>query len=275
MATEFWAKEFDGGGQPSAAAIVAGMKGKEPVNFDTAARDLVREGHDVVVYEYDDLFAHGDPNELPALIEAISIDFELRTADHARKRYAGYSLGAGIAYNLQKRTAAETDTGLIVSGGTQAAENLFENPVFKMLGLPQRFRKNGYDRPDVEALWSDMQRPPITPFVVAFGAVRLKTPSCELFSTTNLNALHKSFICINEKYCFPLPIFPPSPNLKGVTIFANAPPLLPRTIPNLKIAHLTPNSFALEASSSQSLQTFAKKSVPNSYSSSVCFLLLE
>ena len=171
MATEFWAKEFDGGGQPSAAAIVAGMKGKEPVNFDTAARDLVREGHDVVVYEYDDLFAHGDPNELPALIEAISIDFELRTADHARKRYAGYSLGAGIAYNLQKRTAAETDTGLIVSGGTQAAENLFENPVFKMLGLPQRFRKNGYDRPDVEALWSDMQRPPITPFVVAFGGL--------------------------------------------------------------------------------------------------------
>lgn len=171
MSVEFSSLEYGEGGVQTAAAIVAGMPGESPVNFERAALELNRLGHDVVIYSYGDLFADGDPYELPLLISEISGHFESQMADYKHRRFLGVSLGAGIAYNLQKRTEGDAEVALLAAGGTNAAENLFRNPIFKAFGIPRRFKQHGYEEEDVRDIWSEIQEPPKDPLVIAFGGL--------------------------------------------------------------------------------------------------------
>ena len=65
---------------------------------------------------------------------------------------------------------------------------------------------------------------------------------------------------IQDHHCFPLPNFPPTPNLNRGSIFPSAPPVESKTSPVLIFTTLV--FVARSAAASHCLQTAAKKSSP-------------
>lgn len=173
----FHALEYGDGTNTKSVAIVAGFGGKA-VHFEQTAKDLASTGHDVVVYDYDNsILLEGDGKLLPQLIEELSKDFINRTSSHTFRRYAGASLGGGIAWNMQKGPE-NVIPGLYAAVGADAAMLVMKNRLFRSVikfahkvDILKAFENNDYTLPDLQEEWATIQTPPTTPFTVAYGGL--------------------------------------------------------------------------------------------------------
>jgi len=173
----FKSLEYGDGEAINAVALVAGFDGKI-AHFEQASVDLTAAGHDVVTYEYDNcVFLDGDGELLPNLIADLSEDFLKRTASYDTHGFAGTSLGAGIAWNMQKDTDDAT-RGLYAAVGTDVAKLVIQSKLFRSVvrtvhkvDTRKAFERRGYTLQDLQEAWSTIQTPPLTPFAVAYGSL--------------------------------------------------------------------------------------------------------
>ena len=98
--------------------------------------------------------------------------------------------------------------------------------------------------------------------VAGFGDVRLTAPSTSL-SSANRYAATVSGSDTQLHHCRPLPIRPPSPSLKGVSMRSSAPPSDERTIPWRKLTTRIPASRAGSVAASHARPTSARNPSPS------------
>ncbi len=104
-------------------------------------------------------------------------------------------------------------------------------------------------------------------FLTGLGAQKFSGPLTCGCSHTNRIAAIRSVRCIQGNHWLPLPMGPPTKDLKAGIILARAPPPFPRITPNRISATRIPLAVAFRASASQSTETDAKKSLPGFSSS--------
>jgi hypothetical protein len=136
------------------ACLVCGLSGK--INqYRKAVKALNQAGYSVVVYEYDlDIFAAGDPSLLPALIQQITDDFAKHSASHKEVLATGVSLGAYIAFNVQRRNA-KIKRGLYGTAGISVAHAIFTARVFR--SFRRKFEAHGYTERSLRTAWQDIE----------------------------------------------------------------------------------------------------------------------
>lgn len=174
-AVEFRAREYGDGESQVMASVVAGFDGKID-QFEPAINALLASGHDVVAYEYDnDILTAGHAELLPNTIAAIGRDFAYRATDHQIHRHTGASMGGGLAWNLQKRSS-EVLPGLYAAAGTDVAALVMRNLPFRAVvrychkvDVRREFLRHGMDEADLRSAWSEIHRPPTSPFAVVWG----------------------------------------------------------------------------------------------------------
>lgn len=163
----------------SIVALVAGFasssgSGKD---LDQAAIDLAANGNTVIRYTHPiDILGSGDPYLLNTLIEEISEDFHERSIGFQAVRYCGVSLGGAIAAQMQRHDDNPERGYYAATGGNLA--DIATSPWFNFLveqnqhvKIAQEFKKHGYDRDGLAAVWSELQTAPETPFTVALGGI--------------------------------------------------------------------------------------------------------
>jgi len=174
-AVEFRAREYGEGHNQIMASVVAGFDGKIE-QFEPAIQALMDSGHDVVAYEYDnDLLTAGRAELLPDTIAAIGQDFARRAAEYKVHRHVGASLGAGLAWNLQKQSA-EVMPGLYAAASISVATLVMRNAPFRAVvryfhkvDVRKEFLRHGTDEVDLRVAWSEIHQPPASPFAVVWG----------------------------------------------------------------------------------------------------------
>lgn len=173
----FRAVEYGNGDSQEVVALVTGFTGKT-AQLEKAALDLVASGRDAILYTYDPrILLAGDAELLPQFIDTVSDHFTSQTTDHARRRYAGASLGGAIAVGMQKKDLAP-ERGLLAATGIDAAELVMRNQFFRAIVLAthhidirRTYEKNGYTLTDLRERWQEVQVPPVTPFTIAIGGL--------------------------------------------------------------------------------------------------------
>lgn len=176
--------EYGGGNSDEVVALVAGFAYKNS-NLETAGSDLeiagralAARGWDAVVYEYHPcVLTAGDGDLLPELINTLSDDFLARTDGHAKRRFAGVSLGGGIAVNMQKKYD-NPERGLFAATGVDAAELVMKNRLFQAMvraihhiDIVRAYQENGYTLASLRDKWRTVQEPPKTPITMALGGL--------------------------------------------------------------------------------------------------------
>ena len=136
------------------ACLVCGFSGH--INqYEKAITSLIDDGYDVIAYEYDDaVFAAGDADILPQLIKGIAEDFEQRAKPYKERLATGVSLGAYIAFNVQ-RLLPGLDRGIYGTAGISVSHVIFSARVFR--GYRRKFEAAGYDEASLEKRWHDFE----------------------------------------------------------------------------------------------------------------------
>jgi hypothetical protein len=178
MSRTFEPREYGTNVGREIVALVAGFGGKL-ASLDSAALELVATGREVVTYEYSpDVLLSGNPADLSNLIHDMHQDFDWRAMLYdERRRYAGLSLGAGIAWNMQRRSMGKTQPGLYGAFCHDVVDLVLDNKAFlhmvsKSLGgenVGDRFRKKGYDHASLSAAWAGLLAPHNGAFALVLG----------------------------------------------------------------------------------------------------------
>lgn len=175
--TAFTSREFGTGNGITATALVTGFGGNI-AEFEQAARDLEAAGSDVIAYQYDNgVFLAGEAEVLPNLVDNLTTDFTDRTHEYPNRRYAGNCLGAGIAWNMQKRDPAALP-GIYAAAGADAARLIMRDPLYRMIVKTihrvdprKEFERNGYTEQDLRERWEQLQTPPDSSFAIVLGGL--------------------------------------------------------------------------------------------------------
>lgn len=173
----FKSREFGNGNGVAATALVTGFGG-DIAEFEQAARDLEAAGSDVIAYQYDnDVLFAGDARLLPNLVDGLTTDFINRTHNYPARRYSGNCLGAGIAWNMQKRDPTALP-GIYAAAGVDAARLVMRDPLYRMVVRAvhrvdprKEFERNGYTEQDLRQKWEQLQTPPDSGFAIALGGL--------------------------------------------------------------------------------------------------------
>lgn len=163
-------REYGNNATPKAALLVAGFMGKID-GVEGAAHTLVNRGYNVFAYEFSSrVLTEGNPLLLPEVVNEITSDFTERTTSYKIIQPCGVSLGAGIAWETQKREQKRALPGVYAAAGANSADGIFSlNPI--MLPLRRAFVKNGHDHEELKELWADIHEPPQDGFTIALGAL--------------------------------------------------------------------------------------------------------
>lgn len=153
-----------------AALLIAGFMGKIE-HLENAARTLANNGYNVYSYEFSpQVLTEGVPEMLPALVDSITTDFSKKTLEYDSLQPCGVSLGAGIAFETQKRYPERALPGIYAAAGADTAEGIFGyNPLF--LPLKKAFKANGHELEDVKHLWKEAHQPPMSGFSIVLGGL--------------------------------------------------------------------------------------------------------
>jgi len=136
------------------ACLVCGFGGNI-ASYSKAIKALKSAGYDVVAYEYTDkVFTEGDPNYLLSVIQQISDDFALKSTKYKNVLAAGVSLGAYIAFNVQRRNP-NIKQGVYGTAGISVAHAIFTAKVFGR--FRKKFIANGYTEMSLEKVWKDIE----------------------------------------------------------------------------------------------------------------------
>ena len=99
----------------------------------------------------------------------------------------GHSLGCGIAWNLQKDSPAEIRPGFYAAGGTYVARQIMPNYVFQTIvqqafghGIDRIYSTKGYSEEDIRTIWSELQKPPTSGFVLLNSCVDTIIPRWQI-----------------------------------------------------------------------------------------------
>lgn len=154
-----------------AALLVAGFMSTVPEQLENAATTLVDQGFNVYGYDFSpEVFTEGDPELLPTLIDELTTDFVTKTQSYSAIQPCGVSIGAGIAWETQKREPLRAAAGVYAAAGADSADGIFSpNPI--MFGLRRAFTQRGYDHQDLKERWAELHTPPITGFTIALGGL--------------------------------------------------------------------------------------------------------
>ena len=175
-----------------AAIVVYGLD-PIPGQLDRTIAALA-ETNDVFTYTYSrEVVASGDPQALPDIISVIRDDIKDKTSsvDPERIHMAGASLGAFVAYNIQKQLSLPL-TGLYATAGINMARNLFLNPIF--YSAKRTFKQNGVELSDLQRSWRDIDiykdEPATVPGVCAISRFDPVVPY--VFAARNLKSWQES-----------------------------------------------------------------------------------
>lgn len=172
----YQAKHFASVTAHEAVALVAGFNGHAS-DLGRAAVSLAMSGRDVFVYAPEpDILLSGDPALLPAYATETARQFRAYAADYPARRYSGYSLGGGIAANMQKNDP-EALPGLYAATGIDAARLVTSNVMFRAMvyalhktDIRRRYAERGYGNEQLARTWQPFQEPPHS-FTLALGAL--------------------------------------------------------------------------------------------------------
>lgn len=136
------------------ACLVCGFGGRIRT-YSNAINALMSAGYTVVAYEYEeDVFSKGNPLLLPELINEITADFKKQSANYSSILTTGVSLGAYIAFNVQRRIPAAKH-GIYGTAGISVAHAIFTAKVFRKFRTT--FEKNGFTERLLEDTWKDIE----------------------------------------------------------------------------------------------------------------------
>lgn len=136
------------------ACLVCGLGGKI-TTYLKAVDALNKAGYSVVIYEYDEsVVALGDPELLPKLISEIADDFNEQSEPYADAMATGVSMGAYIAFNVQRRNP-KVKHGVYGTAGISVAHAIFTAKVFRKYRT--QFERKGYTEQSLEHTWKDIE----------------------------------------------------------------------------------------------------------------------
>jgi esterase/lipase len=152
--SSFRSKSYGSGEKNKIVCLVTGYKGKIS-GHQRAAHALLMAGYDVVVYEYDrDVFDAGDAKILLTIVEEINADFKVKAKKYKEAACAGVSLGALIAFNVQ-RHMPKAKLGLYGTAGIPVSHAIFTSKPFR--GLKKAFVANGYTEKSLRKAWTELE----------------------------------------------------------------------------------------------------------------------
>lgn len=142
-----------------------------PDQLEDAAVTLVENGYNVYGYDFNPtVIQEGDAELLPRLVDELTDDFLERTKHYATLLPCGVSMGAGIAWETQKRDTARSQPGIYAAAGANSADGIFSyNPI--MFPLRRAYTQNGYSHAELRDVWSEVHIPPRSGFTIALGGL--------------------------------------------------------------------------------------------------------
>lgn len=136
------------------ACLVCGLGGKIST-YLKAVDALNKACYSVVIYEYDEsVVALGDPELLPKLITEIAEDFNKKSESYTQAMATGVSMGAYIAFNVQRRNP-KIKHGIYGTAGISVAHAIFTAKVFRKYRI--EFEQKGYTEKSLENEWKDIE----------------------------------------------------------------------------------------------------------------------
>jgi esterase/lipase len=138
-----------------AAVLVCGFSGKIS-HFNKPITFLAQQGYRVIAYEYDTtLFSNGDPSRILTLIDDISNDVKCEIASASELVFCGVSLGAFIAFNLQRKALPQKSIGIYGTAGVALSYCIFHARAFR--GARTDFEKAGINEISLRNYWASVE----------------------------------------------------------------------------------------------------------------------
>ena len=165
--------EYGDSQSDKAALLIAGYGNTVPQQLEADAATLTKAGYNVYGYDFStSVLEAGDPNLLPIVVKGITSDFLSRTTGYASILPCGVSMGAGIAWGVQKEADRKSRPGIYAATGANSADGLFGmNPI--MTPLRKAFTNKGFTKSDLQEKWDYIHTPPDAGFTVALGGLDL------------------------------------------------------------------------------------------------------
>lgn len=136
------------------ACLVAGYTGVFK-DYRKAVKSLQDSGYDVLLFEYDnEVLDGGKPALLPGLIQDITSVVAKKAENYESVLCAGVSLGAFIAFNVQ-RNIRKVKVGVYGTAGMSVAHAIFTAKFFRR--IKARYVANGFSEQDLKNLWADIE----------------------------------------------------------------------------------------------------------------------
>lgn len=147
-------KAYGSGEKAKIACFVVGYKGQIRY-YQKAIHELLKAGYDVVAYEYTrDVFEAGEPQVLIDIITFICDDFIKRAKKYDEAACAGVSLGAFIAFNVQRKLK-KAKLGLYGTAGIPVSHALFTAKPFRP--IRKAFEANGQTEKSLKKAWKHLE----------------------------------------------------------------------------------------------------------------------
>lgn len=153
--TKFRFKHFESTPKPQVlACLVAGYTGKFK-DYAKAVKSLQNAGYDVILFEYDnEVLDGGNPELLPNLISGITEVVTKESETYESVLCAGVSLGAFIAFNVQ-RNIRKAKVGVYGTAGMSVAHAVFTARFFRK--MKDLYIANGFSEQDLKNRWADIE----------------------------------------------------------------------------------------------------------------------
>jgi len=165
-------QSFDMLGSQKVACLVAGYGGTI-AGYQEPIKALNDAGYSVVAYDHSkNVMKNGRSEDLLKLIDDIQADFSIKSNGYKEIIFAGASMGAGIAFSIQRRTP-QAMFGIYATAGVPVARNVFVSPLF--IRIKKTYIKNGYTPESLQRAWQAVEalpdEPPTfpTPVVMMLG----------------------------------------------------------------------------------------------------------
>lgn len=136
------------------ACLVAGYTGVFK-DYTKAVKSLRDSGYDVILFEFDnEVLDGGNPALLPNLIRDITEVVTEEAQNYESVLCAGVSLGAFIAFNVQ-RNIPKAKVGVYGTAGMSVAHAILTARFFR--SIKKRYLANGFNEQDLKDQWADIE----------------------------------------------------------------------------------------------------------------------
>lgn len=116
---------------------------------------LQKQGYDVLAFEYDvSVLTLGDPMRLLDVLAYITEETDHRAKEYERVICMGVSLGAFIAFNVQRRLP-DASVGIYATAGVVVSEAIFTMKAFEQ--VKDAFISNGWNAQKLGKIWKNIE----------------------------------------------------------------------------------------------------------------------